>query len=173
MFLEADEAKGPAVELLAGPLSSVRGAGSRASAPFAVARSDTIAVAGNCSVHTTRHPALFPLGSAPGRSVLGSGKIALFVSTGNSRRRQQLALSRRSISLREAILFTAQLVAEAALERTVMEQQAKLAAQEIQLANAKAALSVLKEQEAQIIQRRKAVGQPSMQVLHHNIRNSC
>lgn len=55
MFLEADEAKGPAVELLAGPLSSVRGAGSRASAPFAVARSDTIAVAGNCSVHTTRH----------------------------------------------------------------------------------------------------------------------
>lgn len=104
---------------------------------------------------------------------LRSVHIAFFVLTGNSRRRQQLALSRRTISLREAVVFSAQLVAEAALERTVIEQQAQLAAQQIELANAKAALSVLKEQEAQIMRRRKATGQPPMQVLHHHTLNSC
>lgn len=89
------------------------------------------------------------------------------VLAGNSRRRQQLALSRRTISLREAVVFSAQLGAEAALERTVIEQQAQLAAQQVELANAKAALSVLKEQEAQIMRRRKANGQPPTQVLLH------
>ena len=95
--------------------------------------------------------------------------LALSVVSGNSRRRQQLALVRRTITVREAVVFSAQLVAEIALERTVVQQQAELAAQRIELANAKAALAVLKEQQAQIMWRRKAVGQPPMQVLHSDI----
>ena len=95
--------------------------------------------------------------------------LALSVVSGNSRRRQQLALVRRTITVREAVVFSAQLVAEIALERTVVQQQAELAAQRIELANAKAALAVLKEQQAQIMWRRKAVGQPPMQVLHSHI----
>lgn len=57
---------------------------------------------------------------------------------------------------------TAQFIA---LERTLADQRAQLKAQRIELANTKATLTVLKEQETQLLQKRRSYGSPpSMQV---------
>lgn len=62
-------------------------------------------------------------------------------------------------------MSTAQRAAEAALDRTLVEQRAQLEAQRVELANTKATLSVLKEQEAQLLLKRRRCGsQPPMQV---------
>ena len=77
-----------------------------------------------------------------------------------------MALCRRGLGIVPHVLSasTAQLVAEAALERTVVEQRAQLEAQRIELANTKATLTVLKEQEAQLLMQRRHVSQPPTQV---------
>ena len=57
---------------------------------------------------------------------------------------------------------TAQFIAEAALERTLAEQRAELKAQRIELANTKATLTVLKEQETQLLLKRRNFGSPQV-----------
>lgn len=74
-------------------------------------------------------------------------------------------LSTCGVALRIPSMSTAQRAAEAALDRTLVEQRAQLEAQRVELANTKATLSVLKEQEAQLLLKRRRCGsQPPMQV---------
>lgn len=95
---------------------------------------------------------------------VGSPHKAL-LPAGDSRRWQQLALSTWGVALRIHAVSAAQRVAEAVLDRTLVEQRAQLEAQRVELANTKATLSVLKEQEAQLLAKRRSCGsKPPTQV---------